>query len=83
MDNQETIILIHTEIQGKYESNFAKRMFVYHYRIYDKYIDKNTEIVSLAVLGDEDEKWRPTNYNYSRWGCQLKLDFPIIKLLDY
>jgi hypothetical protein len=82
-NNQETIILIHTEIQGKYESNFAQRMFVYHYRIYDKYISKNNEIVSLAVLGDEDENWRPTSYHYSRWGCQLKLDFPIIKLLDY
>ena len=58
-------------------------MFVYHYRIYDKYIDKNIEIVSLAVLGDEDENWRPTSYNYSRWSCQLTFKFPIVKLSDY
>ena len=42
--NQETVILIHTEIQGQYESDFAERMYVYHYRIYDKYRLKNTEV---------------------------------------
>ncbi|NEO52501.1 MAG: transposase [Okeania sp. SIO3B5] len=82
-NSQETIILIHTEIQGQYESNFAERMYVYHYRIYDKYRLKNTEVVSLAVLGDDKKKWRPRKYSYSRWGCQLKLKFPIVKLLDY
>jgi len=82
-NNQETVILIHTEIQGQYESDFAERMYVYHYRIYDKYRLKNTEVVSLAVLGDEKKKWRPKKYSYSRWGCQLKLKFPIVKLLDY
>ncbi|NEQ38024.1 MAG: transposase [Okeania sp. SIO3I5] len=81
--NQETVILIHTEIQGQYESDFSERMYVYHYRIYDKYRLKNTEVVSLAVLGDEKKKWRPRKYSYSRWGCQLKLKFPIVKLLDY
>ncbi len=82
-NGKETVILIHTEIQGQYESDFAERMYVYHYRIYDRYGDKNTEVVSLAVLGDEDKKWRPTEYSYSRWGCQLTLEFPIVKLLDY
>ncbi|MDY7007490.1 MAG: transposase [Cyanobacteriota bacterium] len=82
-NSQETVILIHTEIQGQYESNFAERMYVYHYRIYDKYRLKNTEVVSLAVLGDEKKKWRPRKYSYGRWGCQLKLKFPMVKLLDY
>ncbi len=82
-NSQETVILIHTEIQGQYESDFAERMYVYHYRIYDKYRLKNTEVVSLAVLGDEKKKWRPKKYSYSRWGCKLTLKFPIVKLLDY
>ncbi|NEN87464.1 MAG: hypothetical protein F6K48_00355 [Okeania sp. SIO3H1] len=36
-NNQETVILIHKEIQGQYESNFAERMYVYHYRIINNY----------------------------------------------
>lgn len=44
---------------------------------------KNTEVVSLPLLGDEKKKWRPRKYSYSRWGYQLKLKFPIVKLLDY
>ncbi|NEN87465.1 MAG: hypothetical protein F6K48_00360 [Okeania sp. SIO3H1] len=40
-------------------------------------------MVSLAVLGDEKKKWRPRKYSYSRWGCQLKLKFPMVKLLNY
>jgi hypothetical protein len=83
LNGQETIILIHIEIQGQYEADFAQRMYVYHYRIYDKYVTKNTEVVSLAVLGDDDKTWRPSTYNYSRWGCKLTLEFPVIKLLDY
>ncbi|MEB3343634.1 hypothetical protein [Okeania sp.] len=31
-NNQETVILIHTEIPGQYESDFAERMYVYHLR---------------------------------------------------
>jgi hypothetical protein len=40
-------------------------------------------VISLAILGDEKEKWRPSNYGYDLGGCQLKLNFPTIKLLDY
>ncbi|MEB3342973.1 hypothetical protein [Okeania sp.] len=45
-NSQETVILIHTKIQGQYESDFAERMYVYHYRIYDKYRLKNTKVVN-------------------------------------
>ncbi len=35
------------------------------------------------MLGDEKKKWLPREYSYSRWGCQLTLEFPVVKLLDY
>jgi hypothetical protein len=82
-NGQETIIIAHTEIQGEYEAIFPERMYIYHYRIYDKYHQKNVEIVSLAVLGDDNKNWRPSTYTYSRWGCELTLKFPIVKLIDY
>ena len=82
-NGKKAIIIIHIEIQSEYESNFEARMFTYHYRIYDKYKGENVEIVSLAVLGDDSQTWRPTEYKYSRWGCEMCFKFPIIKLIDY
>jgi hypothetical protein len=34
MAGEETWVLIHIEIQGQREIDFAERMFVYYYRIY-------------------------------------------------
>jgi Putative transposase, YhgA-like len=82
-NGKKAIIIIHIEIQSEYESNFAERMFIYHYRIYNKYKKENVEVVSLAVLGDDSETWRPTEYRYNRWGCKMEFEFPIIKLVDY
>src|SRR5579883_1912090 len=80
IDGQEAWLLLHIELQSQVDSGFAKRIFTYHYRIYDRY---GREVVSLAVLGDEQPNWRPQEYGYGRWGCEMRLRFPIIKLLDY
>lgn len=79
-DNQEVWILVHIEVQSQYDTDFNQRMFIYHYRTFDLY---RKPVISLAILGDEKEKWRPSNYGYDLGGCRLNLDFPIIKLLDY
>ncbi|MCX5980292.1 MAG: Rpn family recombination-promoting nuclease/putative transposase [Nostocales cyanobacterium LacPavin_0920_SED1_MAG_38_18] len=79
-DGKETWLLIHLEIQSQVDTGFARRMFSYHYRIFDRY---NQEVVSLAILGDSQASWRPQEYSYGRWGCRLSLQFPTVKLLDY
>lgn len=79
-DGSETWVLIHLEVQGKVETSFAERMFVYHYRLRDRY---NLPVVTLAVLADKRVSWRPTSYVYSLWGCRVNLEFPMVKLLDY
>jgi tetratricopeptide (TPR) repeat protein len=79
-DNQEVWILVHIEIQSQYDTDFNQRMFIYHYRTFDLY---RKPVISLAILGDEKEKWRPSNYGYDLGGCKLNLNFPTIKLLDY
>jgi hypothetical protein len=58
----------------------AERMFVYHYRLRDRY---RRQIVSLAVLGDERPAWRPDSFGYGLWDCTLTFTFPVVKLLDY
>ena len=79
-DGTEAIVYLHIELQGYKDTHFTARMFVYNRRISEKY---NKEVVSLAVLCDDDPNYRPHEYAESRWGCDLKFSFPIVKLLDY
>ena len=79
-DGEETWLLIHIEIQSQVQSVFAERMYVYNNRIFDRYRRK---VVSLAVLADDQPSWRPCEYSYEIWGCQVLLKFPMVKLLDY
>ncbi|WP_448572434.1 hypothetical protein, partial [Trichothermofontia sp.] len=76
----ETWVLIHLELQNTDEEAFAERMFVYNYRLRDRY---NLPVASLAVLGDENPHWRPNFFNSELWGCRNEFQFPIVKLLDY
>ena len=80
LNGGETWLLIHIEIQDDRDNEFEKRMFVYNYRISDRY---DREVVSLAVLTDKSSKWRPGKYTRGRWGCETVFRFPVIKLTDY
>ena len=79
-DGSETWLLIHVEVQGQYQVIFPERMYVYNSRIFGLY---RRQVVSLAVLADEDPSWRPQHYGHEIWGCRIMLEFPIVKLLDY
>ena len=80
LDGEEAWVLIHTEVQNQPEEHFGERMYVYNYRIFDRF---RRPVVSLAVLGDEQRDWRPNQFAYSLWGFSLRVEFPIVKLLDY
>ncbi|NET59150.1 MAG: DUF4351 domain-containing protein [Symploca sp. SIO2E6] len=80
LNGQETWILIHVEVQGKRETNFAQRMYTYNHRISDRY---NHPVLSLAVLCDGNPNWRPTKYSSETLGCTIDFKFLIAKLLDY
>ena len=79
-DGTETWVLIHIEIQAGYEAEFAERMFVYYYRLFDRY---RLPLASLAVLADDRPQWRPDRYQRDLWGCEVTMQFPTVKLLDY
>lgn len=68
------------EIRADYEKDFPERMFVYYYRLFDRY---RLPWVSLVVLADDQPQWRPDHYARELWGCKLELCFPVIKLLDF
>lgn len=79
-DGAETWVLIHVEIQGEPEDDFAQRMYTYQYRLRDRY---QVDVVSLAVLADTNTRFRPSSFHYERWGCKLSFDFPTSKLIDW
>src|SRR5439155_25289575 len=76
-DGAERWLLIHVEIQGEYEKEFPERMFEYHVAARQLC---NQDVVSLAVLCDENPAWRPTRFGYEHWGCRMELVFRIAKL---
>lgn len=73
-------ILIHLEVQGQRDNDFPERMYIYNYRLYDRY---QRRVASMAVLSDMSPNWRPHSFGYELFGCRVSLDFPIVKLLDY
>ncbi|MEA5619015.1 transposase [Cronbergia sp. UHCC 0137] len=79
-NGENALVLIHIEIQGQEQADFAERMYIYNHRLFDRYCLK---VFSFAVLGDDNPNWRPTSYSYSAWGFESHLHFPSIKLLDY
>ncbi|XGA81005.1 hypothetical protein OR573_04955 [Halomonas sp. CH40] len=80
IDGSETWVLIHVEVQGEPEDAFAERMYTYQYRLRDRY---SIDVVSLAILADTRESFRPTTFHYMRWGCELTFTFPTAKLIDW
>src|SRR5438445_9033415 len=64
---EEEWVLVHIEVQSQEEAEFPRRMYVYNYRLFDRY---NRPVASFAVLGDERPSWRPERFGYSLWGCE-------------
>jgi len=79
-DGAEQWVYVHVEVQSQRDTELPERMFVYHYRLFDRY---RASIVSIAVLGDDNRRWRPDEHHFALWGCERHLRYPVIKLLDY
>lgn len=71
-NGEDKWVLIHIEIQGTFETHFSKRMFIYFYRILDKY-DK--EITALAVYTGNQQSRQKNKFNYNFYGTELEYKF--------
>ncbi len=80
IDGEPAWIYIHLEVQGQQQEHFSKRMFVYHYRLFDRY---QQPIASLALLTDDQPRWRPDSFGYRALGCNMELTYPVAKLTDW
>ena len=79
-DGQEALIFIHIEVQGKKEEGFSERMFIYNYRIYDRF---RKPVISIAILADENKDWRPDEFGYGLRDNSISLKFSVVKLVDF
>ncbi len=80
LDGKEGWLLIHVEVQSQTDKDLPRRMYHYYHRIADRY---GKAVVSLAVLADEHLSWRPNVYEEANWGCSIRFEYLICKLLDY
>jgi hypothetical protein len=80
LSGQEDWIYIHLEVQVSRQRDFARRMYIYNYRIFDRY---NKPVASMAVLGDDHLRWLPQQYGHEVFDCELGFRFPIAKLASY
>ncbi|MFI5138453.1 MAG: hypothetical protein ACHQIM_11565 [Sphingobacteriales bacterium] len=78
-NGQEEWILIHVEVQGYTDQDFAKRMFQYYYRILDKY-DK--PITAFAIFADTNKSFHPKYYEREFLGTKVYYAFNTYKIID-
>lgn len=78
-DGGEAWVPVHVEVQGQVDPALPERVFVYHYRIFDRH---RRPVVSVVVLADDRPDWRPDRFERELAGCRLELVFPRVKLLD-
>ena len=74
------VAMIHNEIQGEREPDFEERIYVYHFRITDRF---NERVATFVLLTDDNRRWRPSRFGYELLGTKVSLVFSIAKVLDY
>lgn len=76
---EEEYVLIHVEVQGYDDKEFAKRMYQYMYRIYDKY---NKKIYPLAIYTHDVKGNQPDRYEEKFFGMELTYKFPTYRAIE-
>lgn len=75
----EEWILVHIEVQGYRDNQFAKRMFQYYTRIWDKY---ERPVVAFAIFTDSSRGFHPNVFEQSFLGTSLCYKFNTYKIIE-
>jgi len=75
----EEWILVHIEVQGYTDRDFAKRMFQYYNRILDQY-DK--PITAFAIFADTNKGFHPQYYEREFLGTRVYYSYNTYKIID-
>ena len=72
--------LWHIEVQTASQADFAERMFICYYRLYERF---RMPVRSIAILGDLSPTWRPDGLEMISGRTHLNFGFEAIKLIDF
>ncbi len=75
----EKWVLVHVEVQGYADPHFAERMFIYFYRIFDRF---RHPVTALALLADNGNNFHPKCFQYQFLRTSVQYSFDTFKLLD-
>jgi len=75
----EQWILLHLEVQSGWEAGFEFRIFRYNSGLVWIYEQR---VVTLVVLADLDDAWRPDEYVFRIGDFETRLRFPVCKLIE-
>lgn len=79
-DGSEEWVLCHVEVQGADDKEFAKRMFKYYARIFDRF-DK--PLTAIAIFTGKDGKKLPSMYIRKYEGAEVTYKYNTLCILDY
>ncbi len=77
---EEVWALVHVEVQGQREKGFERRLYVSNFRMYDRF---GAPVATFVILTDDDENWRPSEYQSELLGTGVQFWCSMTKLLDY
>jgi len=80
LGGRRATLLIHVEFQNEVDTDLVARLYLYNTKIYSLL---GEPVITLAVLGDKEPAWRPTEFDYALGGFETRMRFPVAKLLDY
>lgn len=73
-------IIIHVEVQGYKDANFARRMFTYYYRLADRF---DVPITTLVIYSDNNQENRVSKYEVSSFKTRLLYEFDTYVIADH
>jgi predicted transposase/invertase (TIGR01784 family) len=78
-NGREEWVLVHVEVQGYEDPNFAKRMFTYFYRILDKF---GKQVTCVVIYTGSEKVSQVQQYDYSFLGTENHFKFNVYSIVD-
>lgn len=75
----EKWVLCHIEVQGYVDHVFPDRMFIYYYRILDKY---GKPVAAIAIYTDDRPSFHPRHFENEFWDTRILYEFRTFKVLN-
>ncbi|MBD1433541.1 hypothetical protein H8B06_11935 [Sphingobacterium sp. DN00404] len=79
-DGTEKYILLNMEIEGGRDAEFAKRIYQYNYRIWDRY---DISVATIAVYTGNRDQPKPCEYNLEVLDTSIRFQYRTYHIFDH